>query len=296
MPINENNIFQYGMLIAIKSGSFQGRKKMTEEQLRNLPNEIVRGVHDLFDTDFKKLLRKANNIVHESVNRIKDASVPFPIEAVYFLTTNKIEWAIEFLDKAKEKRDDVVEEILFNYENAIEVFAQKYPDYYEAAKSCYPSVEKLRERYYFDYQFVKISSPDEKAKGISGTQYKKEMVKFREMITEMKKEVSATIYESLLETTEKLKGQLENGKPNQNTLNSLNKFLAQIDDVYADFVDRDDMKATIAKVRAQFLGVSASDLRSSPEEAKKRFAKEVTDLGKEIKALPDIPLKRAIDF
>ena len=43
------------------------------------------------------------------------------------------------------------------------------------------------------------------------------------------------------------------------------------------------------------LGIDAESLRNS-ESAKQKFGKEIAAIAKEIKALPDIPLKRAIDF
>ena len=121
------------------------------------------------------------------------------------------------------------------------------------------------------------------------------MGKFKEAIDEMKGEVLSIIYSSLLEMTERLKTQCTDGKPNQRTLNNLNVFLNKIDDVYSDFIDRKDMQDTIRKIRAQVLGIDAESLRNS-ESAKQKFGEEIAALAKEIKALPDIPLKRAIDF
>jgi hypothetical protein len=292
--VNEKNIFQYGMLIAIKAGGYEGRKKMSAEQLRELPKEIVRGVHDLYDKPFKKLLQEADKIVMEARDEVLKYCIPFPIGGIYFLPTNKIERAIQFLDTKKLEREEVVEKILANYEGAVQDFAEKYPDYYEASKNYYPSIEKLKGKFHFSYQFFQISSPD-KNKSISPEQYKAEQEKFREMITEMKNEVRSTIYQSLIETTEKLKKQCENGKPNQRTFNSLNKFLEKIDDIYSEFIDGKDMEEMLEKIRAEILGIDAEDLRNS-EDLRNKFKNTLNTIGEDLKALPDIPLKRAIDF
>jgi hypothetical protein len=125
--------------------------------------------------------------------------------------------------------------------------------------------------------------------------YKVEMKKFRDTIEEMKKEVLSIIYQVLLEKTVTLKKQCTGGKVNQGTFDSLNDVLARIDQVYADFIDRDDMKNMLDKVKKQVLGVDAEGLRSD-ESFKKKFGKAMTSIVNEIKSLPDIPLKRAIDF
>lgn len=292
--INEKNIFEKGMLISIRAGAYAGRKKLSDDQLKDLPTEIVRGVYDLFDKDFKRQLNDVSALDLEARNKIRKIAIPFPIDAVFFVVSGKIDEAIEYLDRKKEEREELIQKVLDKYEEAIKTFSEKYPEYYKKAKNDYPSKAALRARFYFEYQFIKIAAPD-KSPIISSEQYKKEMAKFKDSINDMKKEVVGTIYQALLESTERLRNQCDGGKPNQRTLDTLNKFLKQIDEVYADFVDRGDLKGMIAKVKAQVLGVTAEDLRNN-EEMKKDFRDAISKVASEIKALPDIPLKRAIDF
>jgi hypothetical protein len=292
--INEKNIFEKGMLISIRAGAYTGRKKLSDEQLKGLPTEIVRGVHDLFDTDFKKLLVDIQTLDWEARHQIKKMSVPFPIDGVYFLVSSKINDAIGYLDDRKAERENLINGILEKYEDAVKAFAEKYPEYYKHAKDSYPTKSRLAEKFYFQYQFIKIAPPDENSL-ISSDQYKQEMKKFKESIQEMKDEVVGIIYQALFESVDRLKKQCTDGKPNQRTFDTLNKFLAQIDEVYADFVDRGDLKGMIKKIKAQVLGVTAEDLRNN-EEMKKDFRDAISKVASEIKALPDIPLKRAIDF
>jgi hypothetical protein len=293
--INENNIFDQGMLIHLKMGGYEGRMKLSVDQLKDLPQEIVRGVHDLFDKSFKDLLREIGSFDNETRWEVKRRSVPFPIDGVYFITSGYIEKIIELLEQRKIGRRELIAKAVENYDVAIQIFSEKYPDYFERAKHKYLTKDRFQQRFYFQYQFIKITAPDKNGKFITPEMYKLEMKKFKDTINEMKQEVLGTIYQSLLEVTGRLKKQCTDGKPNQRTFNSLNAFLAQIDDVYSDFIDRDDMKEAIKKIKAQVLGIDANDLRSS-EDLKAKFGKEIAALGAEIKALPDIPLKRAIDF
>lgn len=292
--ITEKNLSDRGMLISLNVGGFEGRKKLTEEQLSGLPTEIVRGVFDIFDKDFKKSLGDIDDISVKARDAIKRISIPFSIDGIYFLPSGKIDEAIEYLEDIKKTRSIAVENALEEYDEAIETFKIKYPAYYDIAKHSYPSKDRLRNRFYFRYQFIKISAPDKNSL-ITAAQYKAEMKKFKETIEEMKRDVLSTIYQTLLESTSRLKKQCTEGKPNQRTLNSLNTFLTQVDEVYSDFIDHDAMKEAINKLKANVLGITADSLRDSSA-LKEKFAAEISTIDRNLQALPDIPLKRSIDF
>jgi hypothetical protein len=120
------------------------------------------------------------------------------------------------------------------------------------------------------------------------------MAKFKESVEEMKKEVLSIVASTLLETTEKLKKQCD-GKLNQKTFNSLNKFFDQIDNTYADFIENKDLKAVIDNLKKNVLGVDAESLRKSSD-FKKEFREMISGVAESLKAIPDVPLKRALDF
>lgn len=294
MVINENNLYKMGVLVALHMGGYEGRKKLSKEQLKDLPTEIVRGVHDLFDKEFKEKLAKIWALDMRVRESIRANTIPFPVDGVYFLKSEQIEKAIEYLEQENETRNTLIAEAVEEYENAITTFAEKYPEFYDKAKGSYITKAQFQDRFYFRYQFLKIAPPD-KDSLLSPAVYKKEMVKFRESINDMKGEVLATIAQTLLESAKKLKDQCTDGKPNQRTLNNLNKFLTQIDELYSDFIDRDDIKKAIANVKATVLGIDAESLRGG-DDFKDSFKKAITAAAEEIKALPDIPLKRAIEF
>lgn len=293
--ITENNIFKKGMLIHINMGGYSGRKQLDNDQLQGLPQEIVRGVHDLFGKEFKDMLREIDRHGAESRHDVTNYAIPFPLAGVYFIASEKIEEIIQKIEKRKEERAELVRQATDNYESAIKDFQEKYPEFYARAKHKYLTKEQFAARFYMKYQFIKIQAPSENDSFVSPEMYQREMAKFRETINEMKQEVLATIYDEMISATERLKKQCEDGKPNQRTLNNLNLFLDRVDDVYASFIDREDMKSAIKKVRAQILGVQAEQLRGS-EELKKEFGNSIKKICQEMKALPNMPFKRALDF
>lgn len=293
--ITEQNLFQKGMLIHLSMGAYSGKKKLSKDQMGDLPTEIVRGVHDLFDKEFKKLLKEISAFDRDTRHIVKYQSIPFKIDGVYFIASDKIESIIETIDRRKLEREELIQNAVENYEEAISRFAEEYPAYYEHGKHKYLSKEGFQNRFYCKYQFLKISAPDEDNSIISPELYRQEMAKFRETIDEMKNEVVATIYEELAEVTVRLRKQATDGKPNQRTINTMNEFLQKIEDVYSDFVDRDDIKDVIKKVRGQMLGITAEELRDV-DSSREAFRKGISEIVGEIKNLPDIPLKRNIQF
>lgn len=292
--IDAENIYGKGVLVSVHMGGYEGRKKLSEEQLKGLPTEIVRGVHDLFDHEFKELLKEIWN--HDT--RIRDGvayrTVAFPIGGFFFLKADRVGKMIEWLEEQKQKRDELIQNAVDAYEEAITRFQEKYPEYYQRSKGSYLNKSQFQARWYFKYHFVKIAPPDDSSI-LTSEMYQEEMKKFRQSIEEMKTETLSAIASTLLDTTTRLKEQCDNNKPNQRTLTSLGKFLDRIEEVYSDFIDRKDMNAVISSIRQAAAGVSSERLRGNQQFAEE-FRNQMAAAAKTIQALPDIPLKRAIDL
>lgn len=295
--ITDKNIFEKGMLINLNFGAYKGRVQLSKEQMKDLPTEIVRGWQDLFGEEFKELLLGVTSFDNEVRNTVKMMSVPFPIDGVYFVNTTKLDEVVNFLEQKKIDRLEVIKPCVDAYDDAVVKFAEKYPEYYAhaQAKGKYLTKGEFANKFYLRYQFIKISAPSKEDSFVTPEMYKREIGKWKETINEMKSEVLGIINSQLLEMTARLKSQCTEGKPSQRTLNSLNEFLNQIDTVYSDFLDHNQMKEMITKVKAQVMGVDADSLRNS-EKFKKKFGKEIGKIFAEIKAIPDLPLKRAIEF
>jgi len=295
--INEKNIYDRGTLVSLKMGRFEGRMKLPEEFMKDLPTEIVRGVNDIFDERYKMLLTDIRS--HDGMTRIllSKMAVSFPLPGVWFVLSTKLADVVELLDTRQAERTGLILKAVEEYDNAVFEFAQKYPDYYRIAfaKGKYITRDDLKYRFYFRYQFIKIAAPDKDSAFITPELYKAEMKKFRETIEEMKREVLSTIYTELLKRTALIREQCEDSTPNQKTINNLNSFLNQIDEIYSDFIDRDDMKQAIKNIRAKVLGIEAEDLRNDID-LKKKFNEEIKEVAETIKSMPDIPLKRSMDF
>jgi len=291
--VNYENIFDRGMLINLKMGNWQARNKLSQEDLGDLPKEIVRGVYDLLDDKEQlDIIVKTQNKLR---NKIKGQTVPFPIDGVYFVLGKDIEKVIDMVKEDQIAIIELAKEFGEGYEQKIADYAKKYPSFYEKAKGKYPSKQEVIARFYVQYRMFQINVPNKNLSFISPDLYKEEMVKFKNEVEEMKKEVINIIYTELLERVAALSKQCDDGKPNQRTLNNLGELFEKVENLYGDFIDREDITVMINKVKKMVVGVDAKELRND-EKFKSDFGKRMKKVAAEIKALPDTEMKRSIEF
>ena len=283
--INAREVYKNGKCVHMYATGYQGYKKISSSDIeaKNMPSEIVHASNSLFEKSFKEKLLAITNFDNR-VRAILDSpeySVPFPIRGVYFVPQEKLSALRNLIEEKKVLRNAMIAEMLEGYEDAKISFARRFPEYYAKAQTKYPTLQGLRNKFTFGINEYEINPSSKEA--------------FDKIITDMKQEVANTIYTVLSEMTGRLKRQSKNDKLNQRTFNNLQKFLDEIKEVYANFIDREDLLKVIANVRKEVLGITADGLRENNSQ-KNKFHKAITSLTKEIKALPDVELKRAIDF
>ena len=291
--VNYENIFDRGMLINLKMGSWAARNKLSQEDLKYLPKEIVRGVYDLLDD--KDQLDEIISVQNKLRNKVKSQTVPFPIDGVYFVLGKDIETVIDTVKEDQVVIAELAREFGEGYEQKIKNYASKYPKFYERAKGKYPSKENVINRFYVQYRMFQVNVPNKKLSFVSPELYKEEMKKFKNEVEEMKKEVINIIYTELLDRVATLYRQCDDGKPSQRTLNNLGELFGKVENLYADFIERDDITGMINKIKKMVGGVDAKELRND-EKFKSDFGKRMKKVAAELKALPDTELKRSIEF
>lgn len=293
MTINYENLFEKGMLINLKIGFWAARNKLSEDDLGDLPKEIVRGVYDLLDN--KEKLEDITSAQNKLRNLVKSCTIPFPIDGVYFILGKDIEKVLDMIKEKKEEIKSLTEEFVNDYENLISSYSEKYPKFFERAKTKYPLKQEIADRFYVSYRMFQINVPSKKLSFISPELYKEEMNKFKNEVEEMKKEVLNLIYNEIVERISNLQRQCIDGKPSQRTLNNLQELFERVENLYSDFIDRKDFKDMINEVKKSVNGVDAKELRND-QKFKTEFAKKMKSVLNDLKNLPDVKSKRFIDF
>ena len=294
--IDYKNIFDKGLLVNLNLGSYQARNKVPKSYLTGLSEEeknLVRAVHDGLSD--KSHIDEINSFDNKVRIYVKQRTVPFPIEGVYFILGKDIEEILKYIEVKKEERMKLVNEFADKYEDLVKDFSEQFPRFYKLIQHKYPTKAGLIDRYYFNFSFFQVSTPNKELAFVTPELYKAEMSKFKSSVDEMKKEVVNIIYTELLDKINNLKTQCITGKPSQKTFNYISKFMDRIDDTYSDFIERDDIRNIIAKVKSELGGVEAKELRDD-DKFKSDFGKKMKEVVEEIKNLPDTKLKRAIEL
>lgn len=299
MSINYENIFEKGILVSLSMSCWAGRTKLTDEQLKDLPKEIVRGVSDLLIGDEKQMLQDIMTFDRGTMGLMKTVSLPFPIHGAYFVPAYNLQKAIDMLNQRKEEREKLIEIVSESFEQGMENFKEKYLEYYQVAvkNGKYPNKAEVKNKFGFEYYIFQINLPNaEKTSFVTSELIRQEMNKFKSQIGEMKEEVVNIICNELLNKAETLKKQsLGDGKPNQKTFNSLNEFFDTITTLYSDFVERKDVLKAVDKFKKAIGTTTAEDLRFD-ESFKAKFGEKIEGIIKTIQVLPDVKRKRAIEF
>jgi hypothetical protein len=190
---------------------------------------------------------------------IQNNSIYFPEKGFNFIPKSRIEAVDEQLQKFKGEYLGYGKELILKLKEKEAEFAKAHPKLYNPAK--YPNESQLESTIKFDYVFRVFSTPNKELGIISPAIYKREMVKFKSDIEEMKSQTTQIVCKELINRIEALKNQCESGKINQATVNSIQTILQRFDNVWSNFIGEEDIKKMIEEVKLYMDGTDAEMLR-----------------------------------
>lgn len=298
MPkITEKNIFEKGMCISINTGLYRASHRLPKEKFKDLPEEEQKLVRGTFDSLLKEEKKKVEAIIkydNSTRNTVKSETVPFPIKGVYFVTQNKIDWVLDYVkQRTGEEREELIKEAAKSYKNGIKRFKKEVPALYELVAGKYPSKREFIDRFYFNFQLFQINAPNKELDFISPELYKQEVAKIKSTVEQVKQEVCNIIYTEMLEMAKKIENRVDIDKPNQKTINRVEKFAEKIEEIYSDFITRKDIKKIIKDFRSITDGIESKELKNN-NELKREFKKDIKKMASEIESLKNVELTRAI--
>lgn len=284
---------QEGVLCNLKIGRWDASAKLPKDKLGNdVPKEIIRAMQDLVED--RRLLKDIATIRRMAKGHLMRNSLPFPIDGVWFIPKDRIEYIDHQFKQYKEVNDERVETLIKNYSKLKASMKKKYPEYYRPKK--YPSISQLRKKFYFNWQFFQIALPKGgKASVLSPELYKKEQQKFNDMIKQMEEMTVTIIAQKLFKRINLLSEQCSSGKVNAGTINSIDRFLKNWTQLWSGYVDAKRLRTIMAQLKAQMRTVSADHLKDS-EDFRKTIGGKMDSLLTKLKNIPDIKLKRKLDI
>jgi hypothetical protein len=282
-----------GTLCSIQTGFWGASAKYDKNKLGSeVPKDIVRAMQDLLDD--KTLMDDIRNIQWQAKYVVKNNSMPFPIDAVFFIPKNKVVQINDRLEELIEEFDQRLDKFIRNYGRLIKRFKKNHPKEYRPEK--YPSKRELRNKFYIRWTFFSIDSPDSTAGILDPNDYKRAVTKFQSMVDEMEEMAVNIIANDLFARLEKLHKQCTTGEGlHGKTVSSVNRFLDKWKDLWRGNVDEKNLKIIISRLKKEMKSVEISRLKDN-EEFRKEFSGKLSTIIDKIQNMPNVALKRKLDI
>jgi hypothetical protein len=294
MPVKQNfdsSIFQQGCLVQLKiyGPGFTG--KLSDELLADshLPVEITRAMQDRLD---RSLLKERQTLKSKIKTFIENNSIAHPIPGLTFVPKTKIRMVDEKLKELREQDKDIIDRFLIEYPRLQMEFELKYPEYYNPKH--YPPAIELRQKFEFEWRFFQLSIPENS--GILTPEiYEAEKEKFQKEMEQWRRMILNEVGNALMTRLDSLIQQEQKGTMNAGTMNAVNTFLEKFDNLWDGFVFSEEMRKLVKDLK-QYAGTVERDRIKDNPVMQKDIAAKAKELSAKLENVPDVNLKRAIDF
>ena len=294
MPVKQNfdsSIFQQGCLVQLKiyGPGFTG--KLSDELLADshLPVEITRAMQDRLD---RSLLKERQTLKSKIKTFIENNSIAHPIPGLTFVPKAKIQMVDEKLKELREQDKDIIDRFLIEYPRLQMEFELKYPEYYNPKH--YPPTIDLRQKFEFEWRFFQLSIPENS--GILTPEiYEAEKEKFQKEMEQWRRMVLNEVGSALMTRLDSLIQQEQKGTMNAGTMNAVNPFLEKFDNLWDGFVFSEEMRKLVGDLK-QYAGTVERDRIKDNPVMQKDIAAKAKELSAKLENVPDVNLRRAIDF
>jgi hypothetical protein len=189
--------------------------------------------------------------------------LPFDM-GIMLLPIGLIETAEAKMKAYKIERAALVEKFITAYPGLCAEAAQHLGSLFEASE--YPTVDEIRKRYTFDWQYTTFSVPGQ-LKNISSALFEAEQQKAAATMQAATEEITSLMRETLLKLVSHLQARLspgDEGKPKilrESAVDNLTQFLNTFD--LRNVTNDADLASQVAKARALIGGHDANALRNS---------------------------------
>lgn len=292
-PLTDKNIYEQGILVTLKNGTWPATAVVDHELLgKNVPEDIVRASQSLLLPADKSMLKDVANIGKKAWIYISQNSMPCTIASCFFIRKSRIVDINERLLEFEAEQKKLVKIVIARYEDAKKDFKKAHPEYYKPEK--YLSVEEIESSFYMKWSFRQFL-PDAQLELISPELYKSEMQKFKEEVQEMKRLTVQAIAQTIIERVERLGKQCADDKINAKTVNNITKFVESFENEWDGFIAHKELKAIFVDVK-KYVSENGSDILKDNEKIRDEVGKKMKKIVKQLENLPDVKVKRKLIF
>lgn len=306
-PKSIKNIYKAGIVVDLTISDWGARAKLKPQDLGfievDIPEFIKLGHKELMKKEF---LAKIDSVVGRAWTYLYGHSFAFPFGNARFVPVTLIDEVINQMEQFKMEYKEVVEEFLANYEQyraemfleydkAFEEILKTNPDneidkqdLLRALREKYPTIEKLRKKFGFDFSIFEITTPNFSAlshdEALTKTFEANEMTalyakKVSEKMDLFLEDVTARLKGWFLSTVSRMKKSMEKGKLTKLQTNAFVRFVENFRKM--DFIGFDtEIEAKMEEFSKKLEGVEKSEL--SDDEFKKTLQSDLVELENKI--------------
>jgi len=289
----KTDVFREGCLINLSVGYWAARAKVKEDIYQDdisKDKDVLRTVQDLLDANGKKELKTFVSIYNETYNYLNANLLPCPIRSLKFVPKDKVEEIDKYLLNQRERFKEAVESFLENYDKHIQNF-KKSKNKRLFRREKYPSIEKLRTKFYFEWIFRVLAVPDRK--NLPDAIYKREVEKAKDQMQEIVNMTMDVVKNEFLAKITRLKEYTSDGKIPKKTINSIGRLFEKYDELWSGFIGHEELKQVIENIRKE---IGKIDPDNDSEDYIGKVKRKVKKMTKAIDSLPDFESKRALDY
>jgi len=289
--LNNVNIFELGCLVYFSFGCWGARETLSEDEMGDLPPDIVKGWKYLLS---REPLREINKVGRNARQELKVVSTRFrSVKATRYVLRDYITRSYDALKTAEAAYWERVDYFI-NHEFEIlrEQRKSEYPKWYES--TYYPDKQALRDKFHWDVDFMIVQPPAKEASILNVEQYRYQQERERERVRAFFNEALLVVAAKFLELTTKLREKLVNKEVfKASTLENLREFADGFDAL--NVTGNKELAATVAKCKKYLSGVDRKML-SDDDALASQVGKRMDSILNEVKTMHDGAFLRAIDI
>lgn len=281
------------VMLIFSSHSWGNRKKANLALIEtNAEKDFLSLTKRLIDSDKYKSVLNFQNEVYNWINL--NAVPSYFLRGSYLFNIKIVEDVEQYLRRQSELLKEKVEPLLAEYQQKIEESEGKLGDQFDLKD--YPSIEKLRSSFYFEWRWTIFDIPE----GLPSKIFEEEKMKAENMWKESAEQISLCLREAFIKLISHAKSLLEPGKDGKmkafknSSFENIDEFIFTFKN--RNIVDDKDLEKLVEKAKKVLDGVSDPQILKKDNKIKDEVNKTFIEIESKLSEMIETKPGRKFDL
>jgi hypothetical protein len=291
------DILAKAWVLSVSSGKLGIRRTLRKDQIDvDADKELIAASKKLIDSKEYDAIAKLDGEIRQWLYS-QTLRTSWLKDGMYLAPIVSVEAIDEQLQAYQRRREELVNAFMATYAAAREDAALRLRGVF--ADADYPNTADARRTFYFDWEFVRISTPND-AENVNPELLKRESAKLNAKLNTAAEEITFALRESLKQLVsnlaERLTGERENGKPKIFRDSAITNITDFLDAFSARNLCNDvELEKIAAQARDILKGVTPEDLRKQ-EPLREVVARQMAQISATLETMTQDAPTRAFNF